>query len=497
MTRPRILQTPCVVRRFGVAGLTCVALSIAALGCNKTSAEGTPGAGGRGGGRGRGGAQPVVTAKVSQRDVPVDIAAVGNVEAYTTISVRSQITGEIQQAFFHEGDLVKKGGNLFKIDPRPLEATLQQSLANEIRDKALLAQAEAQLNRDASTAEYQQLTAERQGQLVSRGIISKDASEQARALADSTAALVKADKAAVESARAQLAVQVSISDNARVQLQYTDIRSPIDGRTGNNTVKVGNLAMANQELVTIAQLEPVYVTFAVPAVHLPTIKRHMGAGAEKLGVVATPQDIDKQAANGFLTFVDNAVDTTTDTIKLKATFPNNDRRLWPGQFARVSLRLTTLPDALVVPSQAVQTGQEGQFVFVVKGDSTVEQRPIVVAQRVSDDVVVEKGLKLGETVDTEGQLRLEQGTRVQTGDGTEGGRGGRGRGRGGRGGERGSAEQGGAGAQGGRAEGAPGGRASQDGAAATPAAGRQGGEGGDGGGGRRGQGGEGGGRRGE
>ena len=188
-------------------------------------------------------------------------------------------------------------------------------------------------------------------------------------------------------------MQQSITENAKVQLSYTNIRSPIDGRTGNNTVKVGNLATVNQELVTIAQLQPVYVTFTVPAVHLPTIKQHLGA--DKLAVVATPQDEDKKSADGQLTFVDNLVDAATDTIKLKATFPNADHRLWPGQFARVSLRLTTLSGATVVPSQAVQTGQNGQFVFVVKQDATVEQRPITVAQRMGDDVVIGKGLNPG------------------------------------------------------------------------------------------------------
>jgi len=204
------------------------------------------------------------------------------------------------------------------------------------------------------------------------------------------------------------------------------------------TVKVGNLVTANQtEMMTIAQLEPVYVTFTVPAVYLPTIKRHIGG--EKLSVVATPQDAEKVPAEGSLTFVDNAVDAATDTIKLKATFPNGDRRLWPGQFARVSLRLATLPEATVVPSQAVQTGQDGQFVFVVKADSTVDQRPITVGQRVGDDVVIEKGLQPGETIVTEGQLRLEQGTRVQTSDGADvAGR----RGRGGRGGQGGLGGQG-------------------------------------------------------
>jgi multidrug efflux system membrane fusion protein len=426
--------------QFARAGIGCVVIALVTAGCNGSAAAvstagGGRGGGGRGGRGGGGGAQPVVTAKVSQKDVPIDIAAVGNVEAYTTISIRSQITGQIEQSFFHEGDVVKKGAPLFKIDPRPLESALQQSQANETRDQALLAQAEAQLARDAATAEFQQLTSERQGQLVAKGIVSKDASEQSHAQADATLATVNADKAAIASARAQLAVQQSITENARVQLSYTDIRSPIDGRTGNNTVKVGNLATVNQELVSIAQLEPVYVTFTVPAVHLPTIKQHLGA--DKLPVVATPQDEDKKSADGMLTFVDNVVDSATDTIKLKATFTNSDHRLWPGQFARVSLRLTTLSGATVVPSQAVQTGQDGQFVFVVKPDSTVAQRPVLVTQRVADDVVIGKGLAPGETIVTEGQLRLEQGTRVQVSDpnGNVQDRGGNGGDRGGRGGD--------------------------------------------------------------
>jgi multidrug efflux system membrane fusion protein len=436
--------------RIALAGVAGLVVALVSGGCGGSAAAvgSTPG-GGRGGGRGGhgggGGAQPVVMAKVAQKDVPVDIPAVGNVEAYTTISVRSQVTGQIEQAFFHEGDVVQKGALLFKIDPRPLEAALKQSEANETRDQALLAQAEAQLARDAATAEFQQLSSERQAKLVASGIISRDAAEQSRAQADATLATVNADKAAIQSAKAQLAVQQSITANANVQLGYTEIRSPIDGRTGNNTIKVGNLAAINQELVTIAQLQPVYVTFTVPAVHLPTIKQHLGG--DRLSVVATPQDEDKKPADGQLTFVDNAVDPATDTIKLKATFPNIDHRLWPGQFARVSLRLTTLSDATVVPSQAVQTGQTGQFVFVVTPDSTVEQRPITVAQRMGDDVVIDKGLKPGETIVTEGQLRLEQGTRVQASDtngavqggdnaGGRGGRGqgGRGRGQGGGGG---------------------------------------------------------------
>jgi len=281
--------------------------------------------------------------------------------------------------------------------------------------------------------------------------VSKELVEQSRAAAEALTSTTNADKAAVESAKEQLSVQRSVVEAAKVQLSYTVIRSTIDGRTGNNTVKEGNLVTANgAELVTIAQLQPIYVTFAVPATYLPSIK-HQIAG-EPLSAVATPQDGNPQSVDGQLTFVDNVVDSTTDTIKLKATFPNKDLRLWPGQFTRVSLRLTTLENATVIPSQAVQVGQEGQFVFLVKPDSTVDQRPVTVAQRMGELVVVAKGLTPGETIVTEGQLRLEQGTRVQAGDtngAADGARGGRGRGgRGGRGGR----EQSGQGGQAGPGE---------------------------------------------
>jgi membrane fusion protein, multidrug efflux system len=420
----------CTLTTGFVLGVTL----ITGAGCSGSAAS--PGGTGRGGGRGRGdfGAVPVVTTKVSERDVPVDLAAIGNVEAYTTISVRSQVTGQLEAAHFHEGDFVKKGQLLFTIDKRPFEAALIQAQANLTRDQALLNQAEAQLARDGANAEYSQLTAERQASLNGKGIVSKDVSEQARAASEAAAATVKADRAAVESAKAQLEAQKAAVDNAKVQLGYTTIESPIDGRSGNLTVKTGNLVSANTtELMTIAQVEPIYVTFSVPALQLATIRQRMGK--DKIQVTVAPQDGSAATVQGELAFIDNAVDASTDTIKLKGRFVNNDHRLWPGQFARVSVRVTTLSKALVVPSQVIQTGQDGQFVFVVKQDSTVEQQPVSTGQRVGDDVVVEKGLKAGQTVVTEGQLRLEAGTKVQIGDGRGGpGAGGGGRGRGRRGG---------------------------------------------------------------
>jgi len=394
----------------------------------------------------------VVVASATRKDVPVEISAVGNVEASTTIAVRSQVTGVLQQVGFHEGDFVKKDSVLFTIDPRPLQAALEQSQANLVRDQSLVNQAEAQLARDGSTAEYQNVSAQRQMQLVERGLLAKDAGDQAQSQADATALAVKADRAAVESARAQLKVQQAAVDAAKVQLGYSVVRSPIDGRTGDLTVKPGNLVAASTtQLMTVVQVEPIFVTFSVPAVHLATIKRAAAAG-RGLKVIAVPQDGDPQSVEGRLTFWDNVVDPATDTIKLKATMTNNDHRLWPGQFARVTLELDTLPNATVIPQEAMQIGQDGAFVFVVTDKSTVEQRAITAGQRVGDDVVVQKGIEPGERVVTEGQLRLEQGTRVQIGDangtpaGGRDGRSGRG-GRGGRGGRRGGDAAGGSNAQ--------------------------------------------------
>jgi multidrug efflux system membrane fusion protein len=429
-------------RSFGLFALTLLsALSLLAAACG-TSASTPPGGRGRGGG----GPAPVTTAVVQQKDVPVDIPSIGNVEASTTISVRSQVTGQLLEVQFKEGDFVKKGDRLFTIDPRPFQAALEQTQAILTQDEALLKQAEAALARDAANAEYQQLAAERQAQLQSRGIISKDMMQQARAAADATAAAVNADKAAVESARAQVASQTAAVNNSKVQLGYTAINSPIDGRTGNLAVRAGNLVTANaMELTTIAQVQPVFVTFTVPAQHLPALK---GQNAKNLLVSATPQAADAKPLTGKLVFFDNAVDVSTDTIKLKATFDNVDHIMWPGQFARVTLRVATLPNATVVPSQAVQTSQDGEYVFVVTPASTAEQRPIVTGQRVDEEtVVVQKGLKAGETIVTEGQLRIEPGARIQTADN----RGGPGRGKGapgGAGGGKGPQQGGGGQAQG-------------------------------------------------
>jgi multidrug efflux system membrane fusion protein len=262
--------------------------------------------------------------------------------------------------------------------------------------------------------------------------------EQMGANADAASAAVRADLAAIQSAQANVEATKASLENARVMLEYTVIRSPLDGRTGNMDVKQGNVISSNTSLTTINQVEPIYVTFSVPEAQLKSLNK----GQQ---VMVSTDDDSTPPRIGKLTFIDNTVDSTTGTIRLKATFPNSDRKLWPGEFVHVTLRLQIQPNALVVPNQVVQTGQDGTYAFVVKADRTVESRPVVTGTRVGDELVIEKGLQLGETVVTEGQLRLAPGSRMmlasdfRAGQGGQrgGGRGGPGRFSGARGGGRG------------------------------------------------------------
>ncbi|MEO8129500.1 MAG: efflux RND transporter periplasmic adaptor subunit [Bryobacteraceae bacterium] len=366
--------------------------------------------------KGDGGGAPVMVAKVAMKDVPVDIQVIGNVEAYSAIAVKAQVGGELTQVSFKEGDYVKKGDLLFSIDPRATRAQLQQVEANLMKNKAQLQQTQANLERDIAQQKYAEAQAARYAKLMQEGVISKEQAEQVRTNSLALLQGVEADKAAIESARAEIAATQATVENVRVQLGYTEVRSPIDGRTGSINVKQGNVVTGSTvDLMTINQVQPIYVTFAVPESQLRGVKRYMEVN--KLQVIAIPQDDEGTKETGVLTFVDNNVDMSTGTIKLKGTFANADRKLWPGEFVRVTLRLTTQTNALVVPNQAVQTGQDGPFVFVVKADRTVESRAIATGARIEDELVVEKGLEAGETVVTEGHLRLAPGTRIQVRDG--------------------------------------------------------------------------------
>lgn len=393
-----------VSRGLPQCGLFLLAISLLCESCTSKGSQPT--------GKKGEGAVPVLVAKVAQRDVPLDIQVIGNVEAYSTIAVKAQVPGQLTKVYFHEGDYVKKGDLLFTIDPRPYEAQLGQAEANLARDIAQHAQAEANLERDIAQAEYAHSQSGRYDKLFEAGVISKEQTEQYRTSANATSQAVRADKAAIASAQAAVAAAKAAIETVRLQVGYTSIRSPIDGRTGSTMVKEGNIVQSlSTDLMTINQVQPIYVTFGVPEASLNSIKNYMSAG--KLPVIAVPQDDPSARETGVLTFIDNAVDMTTGTIKLRGTFANSDHKLWPGQFVRVTLRLTTQPNVLVVPNQAVQTGQDGEYVFVVKPDQRVENRPVVTGSRVEQDIVVEKGLQPGETVVTEGHLRLAPGMRVQ------------------------------------------------------------------------------------
>jgi multidrug efflux system membrane fusion protein len=337
-------------------------------------------------------AVPVTVAKAEQKTVPINLTAIGTAEAFSTVSIKSQVNAILEQVHFKQGDFVKKGDLLFTLDARPFQSSLAQAQANLARDKA--------------QEELNQVQATRYEKLFAAGVAPREQYDQMRANADAQQALVHADEAAVES--------------AKLQLQYCTIYSPVDGRTGALQVYPGNLVKENDVpvLVVINEISPIFVDFAVPEQYLGVVKKYMTGG--RLQIQSTPYG-DTVPETGYLTFVDNNVDNTTGTIKLKGTFPNGDHRLWPGQFSTVSLRLAEEEKATVVPSQAVQTGASGDFIFVVKSDSTAESRPVKVARQIDGETVISSGVAPGDTVVTDGQLRLIPGIKVQVKGNNQGG----------------------------------------------------------------------------
>jgi membrane fusion protein, multidrug efflux system len=358
------------------------------------------------------GATPVAVAKVETKPVPLEIRAIGNVEAFSTVEVKSQISGPIAKMLFEEGQDVRQGQLLFEIDPRPLQQTVREMEAEVANRKAALAQAEANLERDQANAKNAKSQAGRYAELTARGIIARDQNEQFQTQALAAEKAVTATLAAIQSAKAAIQGAEAKLADARLQLSYATIRAPISGRAGTVTRKPGNLVAANSEtLVVINQITPVYATFTVPEQSLPELRRYAAGG--KLRVRAIPQGgTATDGADGILDFLDNTVDTASGTILLKARFPNQNRQLWPGQFVNVSVRLAN-PTETVVPSAAVRTGQNGSYVFVVKPDSTAEQRTIQTARAFEDVTVVQDGVRPGEQVIIEGQLRVKAGAKVR------------------------------------------------------------------------------------
>lgn len=327
---------------------------------------------------------PVMVAAAVKKTVPVQVRSIGSVKVLATVSVRPRVGGELTEVHFREGEYVKKGQKLFTIDPRPYETALKQAEANMARDKAVLAGAELELKRIERGS--------------AGGVISFAELDAARTTFASAEATVAADAAAVNS--------------AKLQLGFTTITSPIDGRTGNLLVTPGNLVSATEitPLVVLNQISPISVAFTLSEQRLPEV-----LAAREKGPLPVEADLrgGGPLATGTLAFIDNAVDPATGTVQLKAEFPNADRRLWPGQFVDVVLRLGERPDSVTVPAAAVQAGQQGGYVFVVSAENKAEVRPVAVAFEVGGDAVIASGLSGGETVVTEGQLRLAPGTRVQ------------------------------------------------------------------------------------
>jgi membrane fusion protein, multidrug efflux system len=409
----------------------------------------TPGAGRAGGRRGGGGPVPVVTAKAQAKSVPVNIPAVGTVEPLTTVQVRAQVTGQLSAVHFSEGQDVKKGQLLFTIDPRPFQAAL--------------AQAQAVLARDTATAKNAAQQRERYEDLFKRGLIPRDQYETQIASATSLQATLEADRAAVE--------------NAQLNMSYTRIMAPMSGRTGALGIHVGDLVRANDAtpLVVINQVSPIYVTFSVPGRYLGEIRRYqaqrplavqargqapIAPGAQAPPPAPPTSAIGQEVApgqgatmpaqpglveNGRVSFIDNTVDPTTGTIKMKGTFENRDQGLWPGLFVQVTLSLTAEDNVIVVPATAVQPSASGQFVYVVKPDRTAEVRAVTVARQFGEEMIIARGITAGEEVVTDGQLRLTPGAQVSiaqrgggpggegggASEGARGGRRGQGQGRGG------------------------------------------------------------------
>jgi multidrug efflux system membrane fusion protein len=328
---------------------------------------------------------PVLAATVTEKTVPVELKVIGNVEAFSTVSIKSRLSGQLVQVNFKEGQDVKQGDLLFVIDPRPYEAALRQVEANLARDKALATKAQADAGRYA--------------ELIRKQFVSQQDYDQAKATAESLSATVNADQVAVQ--------------NAKLNLSYCYIKAPISGRTGSLIAQQGNMIKDNADtaMVVINQIQPIYVSFAIPEQDLAAVRKFMAIEKIKVAVVIAGQENAPEM--GVLSFIDNAVDKTTGTILCKATFTNESKRLWPGLFVNVVVQLSTQPNAILVSSRAVQTSQEGQIVFVVKPDLTVEIRPVEVGRSIDGDVIVTKGLKAGERVVTDGQLRLVPGAKVE------------------------------------------------------------------------------------
>jgi len=367
-------------RRFRttLVGVCAIALSCMLFGCsdNKGKAQRPPAV--------------VAVGQAAQKSVPYEIRAIGTIEAYANVSIKAQVTGRLEKVHFKEGQFVKKGALLFTVDPRQQQAAVRQ--------------AEAALARDIAQSENAREDERRYAELLKKGYISRQQFDASRTNAAALEAVAAASRANLEA--------------AKTQLSYYFIHSPISGRAGDVLMDEGNMIKAtddNKALTTINQIEPVFVTFSVPEQNLQEIRKYMAQKSLQVDVFANKTDTEP-VERGELTFVDNAVDTTTGTIKLKATFKNSEHQLWPGQFVTAVVKLYVEDNAVVVPSEAVQAGQSGHYVYVVKEDLTAENRSVTVSRTYGNESVITQGVKPGERVVTDGHLRVVPGGKVQIKD---------------------------------------------------------------------------------
>ena len=366
---------------------------------------------------------PVTVAEAAVQDVPVYIDAIGKTVARETVAIQPQVSGRITQIHFTDGANVRKGEMLFTIDPSPFQAALIQAQANVTKDFAIKKQAEANMNRDLATAKWNALQVKRYEQLVAAGVVPREQLEQLSATADSSNATVEADRAAVHSADQSIKADNAAVEKAKVDLSYCYIHAPIDGRAGQRLVDVGNVVNPggsssnssnsngppSNALLVIERLDPIYADFTISQNDLSKVQEQMHAGLKT--EVRLPET-DEMVA-GQLTFLDNSVQNQTGQVTLRATVPNSDRRFWPGRFVNIRLVLNTIRGAVVVPATAPQMSAKGNYVYVVKQDMTVDQRPVTLGQRQGEQIVIEQGVQAGEKVVTNGQVGVTPGGKVR------------------------------------------------------------------------------------
>ncbi len=386
--------------------LSLCLLPAAAMSCSKS--QGAP----SGGAPGAGGSVPVKSGIVKVQAVPIELSTFGTVNTFSSIAIKTQVSGILTEVHFERGQLLQKDQLLFKIDPRPFQAVLDQAKANKVRDEAGKLKDEAGKLKDEAMLAYDKSTAQREAELFKRGTATKDEVDQAQAALDAQEAAVQSDQAAIDGDQAAIKADQAAIEKAQFDLDNCIITCPIEGRAGDLLVTQGNFVKLNDiTLVTINQIKPIEVFFNIPQENMNTVRQYMAKETLKVQAVL-PTNPDRPET-GDLFFVDNTVDSGSGTIRLGARFANQDERLWPGRYVRVTLKLTTRTGAVVAPSKAVSSGRDGKYVFIIQPDHTVQTCPVTAGEQVGDLTVIETGLKGGETVVTDGQLRLVDGAKVE------------------------------------------------------------------------------------